>query len=130
MKANNENKKMQLLISSTLRIGVITACTIALVSGIYYLISHGMDPMPDYQSFHGETTSLTTLSGIFTGMLHMQAENWIQFGVIVLMLTPIFANCPFPFRFWYSARLALCRHHSHCTIRNCSQLYRWVLEND
>lgn len=45
--------------------------------------------MPDYQSFHGETTSLTTLSGIFTGMLHMQAENWIQFGVIVLMLTPI-----------------------------------------
>ena len=89
MEANNENKKMPLLISSTLRIGVITACTIALVSGIYYLISHGMDPMPDYQSFHGETTSLTTLSGIFTGMLHMQAENWIQFGVIVLMLTPI-----------------------------------------
>ena len=43
MEANNENKKMQLLISSTLRIGVITACTIALVSGIYYLISHGMD---------------------------------------------------------------------------------------
>lgn len=68
MEANNENKKMQLLISSTLRIGVITACTIALVSGIYYLISYGMDPMPDYQSFHGETTSLTTLSGIFTGI--------------------------------------------------------------
>ena len=89
MEVNNENKKMQLLISSTLRIGVIAACTIALISGIYYLISHGMDPMPDYSSFHGESADYTTLTGIFSGLWRFQAESWIQLGVIVLMLTPI-----------------------------------------
>ena len=89
MKANNENEKMQLLISSTLRIGVITACTIALISGICYLINHGADPMPNYHEFHRETTSLTTLQGIITGACQMREENWIQMGVIVLLLTPI-----------------------------------------
>lgn len=80
---------MQQLIGTTLRVGVMTACTIALVSGLYYLIRHGMEPMPDYRVFHGEPSSLTSLSGIFGGLLHFEAKNWIQLGVLVLMLTPI-----------------------------------------
>lgn len=89
METNNESKKMQLLISSTLRIGVITASTIALIGGIYYLICHGADTIPNYHKFHGEATNLTTLKGIFAGVYQKQAENCIQLGVIILLLTPI-----------------------------------------
>ncbi len=89
MELIEQNKKMQQLIGSTLRIGVMTACCIAILSGTYYLIRHGADPMPDYRTFHTEPTSLTTLSGILAGLLRFQAANWIQFGVLVLMLTPI-----------------------------------------
>jgi len=89
MELINENKKMQQLIGSTLRIGVMTACCIAILGGAYYLISHGSEPMPDYYKFHGEPTSLTSLSGIFGGLIHLKAANLIQLGVLVLMLTPI-----------------------------------------
>ena len=89
MELMNENKKMQQLIGSTLRIGVMTACCIAILGGAYYLICHGSEPVPDYYKFHGEPSSLTSLSGIFGGLLHLKAANWIQLGVLVLMLTPI-----------------------------------------
>ena len=45
--------------------------------------------MPDYTVFHSEPSSLTTIKGIFAGLLQFQAKNWIQVGVLVLMLTPI-----------------------------------------
>jgi uncharacterized membrane protein len=80
---------MQQMIGTTLRIGVTTACIIAFVSGIYYLISHGSEPVPNYAVFTKEPQSYTTLSGIFGGLLQFQAKNWIQLGVLVLMLTPI-----------------------------------------
>jgi uncharacterized membrane protein len=89
MEIIQQNKKMQQLIGTTLRVGVMTACCIAILSGTYYLIRHGAEPVPDYMKFHGEPVPLTTLSGIFSGLLHFQARNWIQLGVLVLMLTPI-----------------------------------------
>lgn len=89
METLQQKNNMHQLIGTTLRVGVMTACTIALVSGLYYLIRHGMEPMPNYRVFHGEPSSLTSLSGIFGGLLHFEAKNWIQLGVLVLMLTPI-----------------------------------------
>jgi uncharacterized membrane protein len=89
MESLQQKHNMQQLIGTALRVGVMTACSIALVSGLYYLISHGMEPMPDYRVFHGEPSSLTTLGGIWGGLLHFEAKNWIQLGVLVLMLTPI-----------------------------------------
>ena len=89
MELINENKKMQQLIGSTLRIGVMTACCIAILGGANNLISDGSETMPDYYKFHGEPTPLTSLSGIFGGLIHLKAANLIQLGVLVLMLTPI-----------------------------------------
>lgn len=89
METSQQKYSMQQLIGTALRIGVTTACTIALISGVYYLIRHGGEPIPNYAKFTGEPTSLTTLKGIFAGILQFQARNWIQLGVLVLMLTPI-----------------------------------------
>ena len=42
MESIEQKKDMQLLIGTALRVGVMTACAIALASGIYYLICHGI----------------------------------------------------------------------------------------
>lgn len=80
---------MRQAIGNALRIGVTTACTIAIVSGLYYLVRHGGETMPDYTRFTGEPASYTTLTGILKGVLQLAAKDWIQLGVLVLMLTPI-----------------------------------------
>jgi uncharacterized membrane protein len=50
-KNNKSQTDMRELIGNTLRIGVVTACTIALISGMYYLIRHGRDPLPQSMAF-------------------------------------------------------------------------------
>ena len=52
---------MRKAIGNTLRVGVTVACTIAIISGIYYLVCHGSEPMPDYTKFTGEPASYTSL---------------------------------------------------------------------
>lgn len=85
-------KDIKQLIGNTLRIGVFTACFIALVGGVIYLWKHGADPMPDYSHFSyskAHPEEYTTLGGIWAGLLDMNAYSWIQAGVIALLLTPI-----------------------------------------
>ena len=85
-------KDIKQLIGNTLRIGVFTACFIALVGGIIYLWKHGADPMPDYSHFSyndAHPEAYTTLGGIWACILDMNAYSWIQAGVIALLLTPI-----------------------------------------
>ncbi len=48
--------------------------------------------MPDYTTFSYNTqqpAEYTTLDGIFSGMLSLNAASLIQVGVIALILTPI-----------------------------------------
>lgn len=80
---------IQKLIGNTLRRGVTLACLLALFGGILYLLHHGSEPMPDYTHFSGGDPAYTTLSGIFSGLGSFQAREWIQLGVIALILTPI-----------------------------------------
>jgi uncharacterized membrane protein len=88
-KNNKSQTDMRELIGNTLRIGVVTACTIALISGMYYLIRHGREMVPDYTVFRKEPASFTSIGGILNGLTTLAAKDWIQLGVLVLMLTPI-----------------------------------------
>lgn len=85
---------MRTAIGRALRIGVTVACVIAFIGGAYYLWRHGGEPMPDYTQFvpvdqRSEPADYTSLSGIIHGVLNLQATEWIQMGVVVLILTPI-----------------------------------------
>lgn len=85
---------MRNLIGQALRVGVTIACTIALIGGAYYLFRHGNEPMPDYTQFvpvdqRGGSVDYTTLTGILKGVINLQATEWIQLGVVVLILTPV-----------------------------------------
>jgi uncharacterized membrane protein len=80
---------MQDVIGHALRIGVVTACIVAIAGGIYYLIAHGLEPIPDYREFHSESASFTTARGIWEGVIHFHAKEWMQLGVVLLIFTPV-----------------------------------------
>ena len=88
-KGNGAKNGMNELIGNTLRIGVFAACIIALVGGIYYLATTSGHPVPDYTAFHKGAVSYTTFEGIIRGAFSLSATEWMQLGVVVLMLTPI-----------------------------------------
>ena len=84
---------IQQLIGNTLRWGVILACVLASIGGIYYLLQHGLDTVPDYRHFDDVSaaaqSNITTFNGLWQGILHGDAASCIQVGVIVLILTPV-----------------------------------------
>lgn len=84
---------IQQLIGNTLRRGVTLACLLAALGGLYYLVTHGGEPVPDYRHFDPTTaatqTHFTTLTGIVRGVAAFDAYSCIQLGVVALILTPI-----------------------------------------
>ena len=84
---------IQQLIGNTLRWGVILACLLATIGGIYYLTQHGLSPVRGYPHLDAASPAaqcdVTTLGGLWHGILHGDAASCIQVGVLVLILTPI-----------------------------------------
>jgi uncharacterized membrane protein len=71
-----------------LKAGVYSSATVILLGGILYLVRQGYD-MPDYSVFHGVPDRLGTLSGIAAGALRAQPLAIMQFGILMLIATPI-----------------------------------------
>ena len=87
------SRDLSLLVARTLRIGVALAGLIALAGGIGYLWRHGSETLPDlshfsYNALPENAETYTTLGGIFGSVGQMNPIGWIQFGVLVLILTP------------------------------------------
>ncbi len=83
------DKKMQLFIGHFLRIGALSACFTALAGGIIYLCKHGNERIPDFGNFQGEPAAFTTFSGILKGLSEGISTEIIQFGIMILIATPI-----------------------------------------
>lgn len=83
------DKEIQVFIGQFLRYGALTSCLIAMTGGILYLSRYGMQLVPDYGTFSGESSSLTTFSGIWKGLLAGNPVEIIQFGIVVLIATPV-----------------------------------------
>lgn len=88
-------RDMELLIGKLLRYGVMLACAITLIGGVVYLFqNHGISmerykPTPDGAPFPGVDYYLRELSTIFPRILSFDGAAIIQFGVCVLIATPI-----------------------------------------
>jgi uncharacterized membrane protein len=87
-------REMDLYVGKLLRYGVFTACFITVLGGIIYVMqSHGM---PDYRpapghhdQFKGVIPYLRELNTIIPALLRLDGAAIIQFGVVVLIATPI-----------------------------------------
>jgi uncharacterized membrane protein len=86
MRVTDEN--LEIAIGRTLQTGVLLAAAVVLIGGVLYLF-HASSPRPDYSHFHGVAEHLRTPSGIWHGVLHADAESVIQFGLLLLIATPV-----------------------------------------
>ena len=80
--------RIEVIIGTLLRSGVILAASVVLVGGILYLVRHGHE-LPDYGTFHGEPGMLKSLGGIFHGVAALSARAMIQLGLLLLIATPV-----------------------------------------
>jgi len=85
-------RRVELLISNLLRIGVITSLTVVVFGLILSFIRH-----PAYISSPEEMQRLTQIGAVFphtwgdlfTGLIHLQGQAVVALGLLLLILTPV-----------------------------------------
>jgi len=83
-----KEKDIQVLLGTLLRAGVIISMSIVLVGGVIFLI-HNNGVITDYKVFTPELSKFSSITEIFAGLLTMQGDAIVQFGVLMLIFTPI-----------------------------------------
>ena len=82
------DERFEILLGNLLITGVIAAAAVVLAGGIIYIVRHGSQP-PDYAGFHGEPLSSRTVSGILKSATEWSGRGLIQFGLLLLIATPV-----------------------------------------
>jgi uncharacterized membrane protein len=80
--------RIEIIVGHLLRTGVIMAASVVLIGGVLYLSRHGHE-VPDYAAFHGEPESLKSPVDIIQGVMQLNARAIIQFGLLLLIATPV-----------------------------------------
>src|SRR5712664_651959 len=81
-------QRMDEIMGRLLRTGVILAAAFVLAGGVVFLVRHP-EPVINYRVFQGEPEELRTVSGIFHEALALHGRGLIQFGLLILIATPI-----------------------------------------
>lgn len=84
-----QDRDVEKIVGKLLRFGVITASLVVLLGGILFLVQNGTQSRPDYHIFIGEENDFITFDGIFKGLFTFKPMAIIQFGVLLLIITPI-----------------------------------------
>lgn len=87
-KALGNDSALDAKIGMLLQVGVFSSAAVILAGGVLSLMRHGRE-IPDYGKFHGVPERLNTLSGIFAGARHGDALAIVQFGILMLIATPV-----------------------------------------
>ena len=82
------DQRIEIIIGTLLRTGVILAAAVVLFGAALYLARHGHEPA-NYSSFHGEPASLRSPKDILHGVTEMNARAIIQLGLLLLIATPV-----------------------------------------
>jgi uncharacterized membrane protein len=83
-----KDKDMQLLLGQVLRAGTVISISIVLIGGFFYIYRHG-HATPDYRVFKGIPDCVQHPSGIYYGIVNLKGQAIIQFGIVLLIATPI-----------------------------------------
>jgi uncharacterized membrane protein len=82
------DERVDTVIGRLLQAGVLLSSAIVLAGGILYLVRYG-GTHPSYAQFAGEPISLHTIHGIVSSALALESRGIIQFGLLVLIATPV-----------------------------------------
>jgi uncharacterized membrane protein len=82
------DEKLEAIIGNLLRAGALASAMIVLLAGIVFVGQHYADTV-SYSTFHLERSELRTIGGIFRAASSLRADAIIQFGLLLLIATPI-----------------------------------------
>ena len=82
------DERVERMIGTLLRWGVIVAAAVVLAGGAMYLVRYG-STIPDYRVFRGEPSDLRDVSGIITDAVSWHSRGLIQFGLLLLIAVPV-----------------------------------------
>ncbi len=83
-----DDRRLESFIGNLLRAGVLLAATIVMAGAVVYLVQHHSDKA-SYRTFSFEGTDVRTLPGIVRSAAQFRGEGLIQFGLLLLIATPI-----------------------------------------
>lgn len=87
-KGRIDDKRIEQIIGTLLRVGVMSAAAVVLIGGLLYLRTHHA-AVPDYRLFHGADSPFTNLRNILHSALLGNSEGIIQTGILLLIATPV-----------------------------------------
>ncbi|HLH04258.1 MAG TPA: DUF1634 domain-containing protein [Bryobacteraceae bacterium] len=85
---NITDRSIERTVSVLLLWGVILSGTITLLGGAIFLAHHWREPV-SYQQFHSQPRIDRIIPEIFSGALHLRGRSVIQFGLLLLIATPV-----------------------------------------
>ena len=82
------DKDVQLILGTLLRVGVLISTGIVLIGGIVFLVSNPNQRV-SFEHFKPENTQFSSITEIIIGLKTFDGLAIIQFGVLLLIFTPI-----------------------------------------
>jgi uncharacterized membrane protein len=83
-----DEERFERVLGGLLRVGVVLAAAIVLFGGTVYLIRNGND-RPDFTELRDEPSPLQSPRGIIRHALEFRGRYIVQFGLLVLIATPV-----------------------------------------
>ncbi|HLY40363.1 MAG TPA: DUF1634 domain-containing protein [Terracidiphilus sp.] len=83
-----DDHRLEIMIGKLLRTGVLAAAAVVLAGAGVYLFQHHAERLT-FHTFVTEPSELRTFSGILRAASQFQGEGLIQFGLLLLIATPV-----------------------------------------
>ena len=83
-----DDRRIELMLGNLLRFGVVLAASVVLFGAVVYLVRHGHETA-NFSVFRGEAAALRSLPAVVAGALQLQGKSIIQFGLLLLIATPV-----------------------------------------
>jgi uncharacterized membrane protein len=83
-----KDKDMQLLLGQVLRAGTVISISVVFFGGVIYMLRHG-HTIADYRVFKSLPDFVNHPSGLLYGIVNFKGQAIIQFGIVLLIATPI-----------------------------------------
>ncbi len=83
-----DDKRIEQIIATLLRVGVMLAAAVVLIGGLLYLRRHHA-AVPNYRLFHGADSPFINLRNILHSAFLGNSEGIIQTGILLLIATPV-----------------------------------------
>ncbi len=82
------DKDLQLILGTLLRAGVISSMVIVLIGSVLYLYEHANETV-NYADFKVSIDTYNSIPKIFNDLIQLKSSAIIQFGILLLIFTPI-----------------------------------------